>query len=48
MDRHTRKDLKEVRPFLVALAIIFVALLVMALILGYIWHRVPLPPLNND
>jgi len=48
MDRHTRDDLKEVLRFLIPLAIVFVALAIMALILGYIGTKVPIPPLDNN
>jgi uncharacterized membrane protein AbrB (regulator of aidB expression) len=47
VDRHTKNDLRELLRFLIPLAIVFVALLIMALILGYIGTKVPVPPLDN-
>ena len=44
MDRQTKDAL---RTFLIALAIVFVALFIMALVLGYIWSKVPVPQLDN-
>jgi len=47
MGRHSKDTLREVVPFLVALAIALVALFIMAIVLGYIWHKVPVPPIDN-
>lgn len=44
MDKQTRDAL---RTFLVALAIAFVALLLMSLILGLLWSKVPLPQVDR-
>ena len=43
MNRHTKQDLKELVRFLILLAVIFVVLVLMALVLGYIWSKVPIP-----
>jgi len=47
MNRHTKSDLKELRVFLVALGIAFFAILLMALVLGITWKRVPIPAFDN-
>ena len=44
MDKGTRDALKV---FLIALAIVVVALFIMPLVLGYIWSRVPIPQMDN-
>ncbi len=43
MNRHAKQDLKELLRFLILLGVIFVALVLMALVLGYIWSKVPVP-----
>lgn len=48
MDKHSREDLKEVVRFLILLAAVFVVLAIMALVLGYIGTKVPIPPMNNN
>ena len=48
MNRHAKSDLKEVRVFLVALGIVFVALVIMGLVLGIIWKRAPIPTVQDD
>ena len=47
MDRHTKSDLKEVVRFLILLAVVFVVLAIMALILGFIWSKVPVPKIDT-
>ena len=48
MDKHAKEDLKEVVRFLILLAVVFVVLALMALVLGYIGTKVPVPPLDNS
>ena len=43
MNRHAKQDLKELVRFLILLGVVFVALVLMALALGYIWSKVPIP-----